>query len=89
MTILINNKQQLIAEYGHAVGDTGSSAVQVALLTQRIVLLTQHCKMHKKDNSTRRGLQQLVAQRRSLLQYIERKNKKEHRSLIQRLGLRG
>ena len=89
MTTLTTNKQQLIAEYGHAVGDTGSSAVQVALITQRIVLLTQHCKVHKKDCSTRRGLQQLVAQRRSLLKYIQRKNKKEHQSLIKRLGLRG
>jgi small subunit ribosomal protein S15 len=88
MTILTTNKQQLIAEYAHTAGDTGSSAVQVALLTQRILMLTQHCKIHKKDCSTRRGLQILVANRRRLLKYIERKNKKEHRSLLQRLGIR-
>ncbi|HTM06323.1 MAG TPA: 30S ribosomal protein S15 [Patescibacteria group bacterium] len=89
MTILTTNKQQLIAEYAHQAGDTGSCAVQIALLTQRILLLTQHCKIHKKDCSTRRGLQILVAKRRSLLQYVERKNKKEHGSLLQRLGIRG
>lgn len=89
MTILTTNKQELIAEYAHKAGDTGSSAVQVALLTQRILMLTQHCKIHKKDCSTRRGLQILVAKRKSLLQYIERKNKKEHRSLLQKLGIRG
>lgn len=89
MTILTTEKQVLIAEYAHQVGDTGSSPVQVALLTKRILELTQHCKVHKKDASTRRGLQMLVAKRRSLLKYIERKNKTEYRSLIQRLGLRG
>lgn len=89
MTILTTNKQELIAQYAHSTGDTGSSAVQVALLTQRILVLTQHCKKHKKDASTRRGLQILVANRRRLLKYIERKNKIEYQSLIQRLGLRG
>lgn len=89
MINLSANKQELIAEYAHNAGDTGSSAVQVALLTQRILTLTEHCKIHKKDMSTRRGLQILVASRRRLLKYVERKNKKEYRSLIQRLGLRG
>ncbi|RTL05906.1 30S ribosomal protein S15 [Candidatus Dependentiae bacterium] len=89
MINLSANKQELIADYAHTAGDTGSSAVQVALLTQRILTLTEHCKIHKKDMSTRRGLQILVANRRKLLKYVERKNKKEYRSLIQRLGLRG
>jgi small subunit ribosomal protein S15 len=82
-------KEQIVAAYAQTPGDTGSAAVQIALVTQRILHLTQHCKIHKKDFSTRRGLQRLVALRRRLLAYVQDKNKKQHRSLIESLGLRG
>jgi small subunit ribosomal protein S15 len=82
-------KEQIMATYAQTPGDTGSSAVQIALVTKRILHLTQHCKIHKKDFSTRRGLQQLVALRRRLLAYVQEKNKKQYRDLIVSLGLRG
>ena len=69
-------------------GDTGSPQVQVALLTQRINELTEHFRTHKKDNHSRRGLLKMVSQRRSLLDYLKRKNIEEYHGLIQKLGLR-
>ena len=69
-------------------GDTGSPEVQVALLTNRINELTEHLKVHKKDNHSRRGLFKMVGQRRGLLKYLEKNDVERYRSLIDRLGLR-
>lgn len=82
------NKQQLLEEYATAPGDTGSPEVQVALLTARINHLTDHLRTHKKDHHSRRGLLQLVGQRRRLLAYLQRTDIERYRSLIARLGLR-
>jgi small subunit ribosomal protein S15 len=81
-------KQQIIAEYGSADGDTGSAVVQVALLTRRISDLTEHLKMHKHDHHSRRGLLLLVGQRRRLLNYLAKTDINRYRSIIERLGLR-
>ena len=84
----IPNKEQLLQEYATAPGDTGSPEVQIALLTARINHLTDHLRMHKKDHHSRRGLLQLVGQRRRLLAYLQRVDIERYRSLIARLGLR-
>lgn len=80
--------QQIIQDYQRSPGDTGSPEVQVALLTARIVMLTEHFKAHKHDHHSRRGLLTLVNQRRSLLSYLKRKDNERYKSLIERLGLR-
>ena len=85
---VIDNKNEIIAEYATEQGDTGSPEVQVALLTARINHLTEHLKTHKKDHHSRRGLLQLVGRRRRLLQYLQRDDVERYRSLIGRLGLR-
>lgn len=81
-------KLAVIKEYATHEGDTGSPEVQVAILTSRIVYLTEHLKEHKKDHSFRRGLLKLVGQRRNMLDYLRRKDIERYRSLIERLGLR-
>ena len=81
-------KSQLVKEYQHHESDTGSSEVQVALLTGRIRELTEHLREHHKDVHSRVGLLKLVGQRRSLLNYISREDAQRYRSLISRLGLR-
>ena len=81
-------KQEIIAAYQTHEGDTGSPEVQVALLTARINHLTEHLKVHKKDNHSRRGLFKMVGQRRGLLKYLEQNDIERYRSLIERLGLR-
>jgi len=88
MSITPERKAQLIAEYATQEGDTGSPEVQVAILTERIINLTEHLKSHKKDFHSRRGLLMLVGQRRRLLDYVKRKKVSRYESLIQRLGLR-
>ena len=88
MSITAERKAALIAEYATAESDTGSPEVQVAILTTRISNLTDHFKTHKKDNHSRRGLLQLVSQRRSLLDYLKRKDVARYKSLIERLGIR-
>ncbi len=88
MSITQERKSALIAQYGKAAGDTGSPEVQVAVLSERIANLTGHFKTHKKDNHSRRGLLKLVSQRRSLLDYLKRKDEARYRSIIERLGLR-
>ena len=82
------SRAQVVADYQRAKGDTGSSEVQVALLTARINMLSEHFKSHVKDFHSRRGLLKMVSQRRSLLDYLKRKNVEAYRSLIERLGLR-
>jgi len=69
--------------------DTGSADVQIAILTKRIAELTQHLKINKKDNHSRRGLIKMVADRRAHLKYLARTNPKRHKRLVEKLGLRG
>lgn len=88
MSITAERKTALIEEYGTHKGDTGSPEVQVAILTERIVNLTEHLKTHKKDFHSRRGLLVMVGQRRRLLDYVKAQEKSRYDGLIQRLGLR-
>jgi small subunit ribosomal protein S15 len=88
MSITAERKQALIKENAQGKGDTGSPEVQVAILTERISNLTQHFKTHAKDNHSRRGLLMMVNQRRSLLDYLRRKDDKRYTDLIAKLGLR-
>ncbi|MFC7048094.1 30S ribosomal protein S15 [Emcibacter nanhaiensis] len=88
MSITAEKKQELIKEYATVDGDTGSPEVQVAILTERIVNLTEHFKTHAKDNHSRRGLLMLVNKRRRLLDYLKKKDEARYQSLIKRLGLR-
>lgn len=81
-------KKSIVQEYQVSEGDTGSPEVQVALLTARIVGLTEHFKHHIHDHHSRRGLLRLVSQRRKLLDYLKNKDIERYRSLIKRLGLR-
>ena len=80
--------QKIIADNARGANDTGSPEVQVALLTGRIEQLTEHFKTHKKDHHSRRGLLQLVNRRRSLLDYLKRKDNARYKALIEKLGLR-
>lgn len=88
MSITADRKTDLIQEYGLKPGDTGSPEVQVAIITERIVNLTEHLKSHKKDFHSRRGLLVLVGQRRKLLDYVKGKDHGRYESLIKRLGIR-
>ncbi len=81
-------KEQIVTDYKLHDSDTGSSQVQVALLTQRIKDLTEHFKIHKKDNNSRRGLLKLVASRRKHLDYLKRKDINQYHEMVTRLGLR-
>jgi len=81
-------KAEIIKEYGLKEGDTGSPEVQVAILTARIQELTEHLKVNKKDNHSRRGLFMMVGQRRGMLDYLKRKDINRYRALIEKLGLR-
>lgn len=81
-------KQELIAAYGRTEGDTGSPEVQVAILTERINELTAHLKENPKDHHSRKGLLMMVGKRRSLLQYLMKKNLEGYRELIKKLGIR-
>jgi small subunit ribosomal protein S15 len=81
-------KQAIVEEYGKSPTDTGSTEVQVALLTSRISELTPHFQQHKKDHHSRQGLVRLVNQRRKLLDYLKSKDVERYRQLIARLGLR-
>ena len=88
MSITAERKQALIKEHAQGKGDTGSPEVQVAILTERILNLTQHFKTHAKDNHSRRGQLMLVNKRRSLLDYIRREDEDRYTGLIAKLGLR-
>ena len=88
MSITAERKTALIGEYGRSEGDTGSPEVQVSILTERIRNLTEHLKEHAKDFHSRRGLLIMVGQRRSLLDYLKRKNQERYEELIKRLELR-
>ena len=88
MSITAERKAEVIKTNANKKGDTGSPEVQVAILTERIANLTGHFKTHAKDNHSRRGLLKLVSQRRSLLDYVKRKDEARYRALIERLGIR-
>jgi small subunit ribosomal protein S15 len=88
MSITAERKGALMKEYARESGDTGSPEVQVAILTERITNLTEHFKTHVKDNHSRRGLLKMVSQRRSLLDYVKKRDEPRYRALIERLGIR-
>jgi len=81
-------KQEIINTFKRDENDTGSSEVQIALLTERINELTEHLKVHKKDNHSRRGLLKMVGKRRSLLNYLAKKDVERYREIAQKLSLR-
>ena len=88
MSLTAEQKQEVIAQYATKKGDTGSPEVQVAVLTARINGLSGHMNDHKNDNHSRRGLLKMVAARRSLLDYLKKKDDARYLSLIERLGIR-
>ena len=88
MTLTVEQKQEIVSRHGKDGTDTGSTEVQVALLTARINHLTEHLREHKKDHHSRRGLLMLVGQRRRLLNYLNRRDVDRYRGLVQELGLR-
>ena len=88
MAVTTESRARIVSDYQRAKGDTGSSEVQIALLTGRINMLADHFKSHDKDFHSRRGLLKLVSQRRGLLDYLKRSNVEAYRSIIERLGLR-
>jgi small subunit ribosomal protein S15 len=88
MSITQERKSALVKDYATHDGDTGSPEVQVAILTERIVNLTEHLKSHQKDFASRRGLLMMVGQRRRLLDYLRKTNDGRYQALIERLGLR-
>lgn len=81
-------KQEIIKKYQRDEKDTGSSEVQIALLTERITELTEHLKTHPKDNHSRRGLLKMIGQRRNLLNYLSNKDVQRYRDIVKKLGLR-
>ena len=81
-------KQEVINTYKREEKDTGSPEVQIALLTERINELTEHLKVHKKDNHSRRGLLKMVGKRRNLLNYLAKKDVNRYRDIVAKLGLR-
>ena len=88
MAVSKERKAELIKEFGKDANDSGSAEVQVAILTERILELTEHVKVHKKDHHTRRGLLMLVGKRRRLLSYIKERDINNYRELIAKLGIR-
>ena len=88
MALTKEAKQDLIKKHGRSAADTGSTQVQVAMLTQRINELTEHLRTHKHDHYSRRGLLKLVGQRRRFLNYLQKKDLEGYRALIKELGLR-
>ena len=88
MSITKEKTAELVTKFGASDKDTGSAAVQVAILTERIAKLTEHLKIHKKDLGSRRGLLMMVGQRRHLLDYIKSRKESDYKELIATLGLR-
>ena len=88
MTLTKEAKQEVVSTFGKGDADTGSTEVQVAMLTRRINELTEHLRTHPKDHYTRRGLLKLVGRRRRFLDYLQRKDLEGYRALIKELGLR-
>ncbi|MBI4226502.1 30S ribosomal protein S15 [Candidatus Roizmanbacteria bacterium] len=86
--ILPEDKQKIIEEFAQKEGDTGSPEVQVALLTHKIIKLTEHLGVNKKDNHSRRGLLKVIAKRRRILTYLQKLDEKRYKMLIAKLGLK-
>ncbi|KJH71915.1 30S ribosomal protein S15 [Aliterella atlantica] len=89
MALTQQRKQELIADYQVHETDTGSSEVQIAMLTERINRLSEHLKANQQDHSSRRGLLKIIGQRKQLLAYVQKSNKEKYQALIARLGIRG
>ena len=85
----LKNKQEIVKKYGKNEKDTGSTAVQVAMISQKITELTEHLKSNQKDFATKRGLLMMVGKRKRLLSYLKSQNLDEYRDLIKKLGIRG
>ena len=88
MSIESERKKEVISEYALKDGDTGSPEIQIAILTERISNLTEHFKIHKKDNHSRQGLLKMVNLRRKLLDYVKSKDQKRYEDIIKKLGIR-
>lgn len=88
MSITPERKTALVKDFARGTADTGSAEVQIAILTERIVNLTEHFKTHKKDVHSRRGLLKMVSRRRRLLDYLKRTDTARYQEVLQRLGLR-
>ena len=89
MTINLKNKASIVKKYGKDANDTGSASVQIAMMSQKIIELTEHMKANKKDFATKRGLLMMVGKRKRLLSYVKAQNLDEYRELIKKLGIRG
>ncbi len=89
MPVAVERKKNLIEQFRIHEGDTGSPEVQIALLSERINSLTDHFKLHMKDHHSRRGLLKLIGKRRSLLEYLRKKDPERFRALTEKLGIRG
>jgi small subunit ribosomal protein S15 len=88
MPLAKEEKAKIITDFGKKEKDTGSTEVQIALITNRIIQLTEHFKAHKKDHNSRRGLMILVGQRRKLLKYLQRRDAERYKALLKKLNLR-
>jgi small subunit ribosomal protein S15 len=88
MPLTQERKQELVSKFGDSAADTGKTEVQIALLTDRINMLTEHLRTHRKDHHSRRGLLMLVGQRRRLLNYLQGSDLERYRTLVRELGLR-
>jgi small subunit ribosomal protein S15 len=88
MVLAVEKKKEIVEQFKMHAKDTGSSEVQIALLTERINYLTEHFKIHKTDHHSRQGLLRLVSLRRSLLDYLKRNDTERYRTVIERLGIR-
>ncbi len=88
MTLTVEEKREVVQQFGKSEGDTGSPEVQIALLTRRINHLTEHLREHKHDHHSRRGLLMLVGRRRRFLNYLQKKDLEGYRKLVRELGLR-
>lgn len=85
----LKNKQEIVKKYGKDAKDTGSTAVQVAMMSKKISELTEHLKSNKNDYATKRGLLMMVGKRKRLLSYLKTQNLDEYRDLVKKLGIRG
>ena len=88
LSITKERTAELVKEFGKNENDTGAVEVQIAILSERIRNLTEHLKVHKKDNHSRRGLMKLIGKRRGLLKYVKQRNIDEYRELVKKLGIR-
>jgi len=88
MPVTLQRKQELVAKFGVGANDTGRTEVQIALLTERINMLTEHLRTHSKDHHSRRGLLMLVGRRRRFLNYLQSSDLERYRTLVRELGLR-